>query len=96
MFNQKTPPEKTGLEENIDLLLARLKTMQGDEDEYKKIVSRLTSLHALKEAEKPKSVSPDVMWNTIGSLAGIAIIVGHERTHVIASQALKLIKFALR
>lgn len=91
MFTQKNPSEPTGLQKVIDALEARLQMAQPDTDEYPKMVEQLTKLYKLKESDSPKRLSPDVVANIAGHLAGILLIIQYERAHVITSKALSFV-----
>lgn len=87
MFKKNTD-EPTKLQLVIDEMLdALLKSKEGS-NEYTTLVDQLTKLYKLKEIDLPKRISPET-WATVGgSLAGILLIIGHERIHVIATKAL--------
>jgi len=91
MFNQ-TPLEKTQLDETIESVLHEMAGVAADSDEFEKMTDQLVKLHALKTTEGRPRISPDVKATIIANLAGIAIIVGHERTHIVTSKALGFIK----
>ena len=86
MFKSEDPHEKSGLEEAIDDVLARMKDMTPEEEDYAKCVDQLSKLHKLKEDEKPSRVSPDTMVTAGANILGIVLIVGHERAHIITSK----------
>lgn len=90
MFN-KRPVEKTMLDEAIEEALRELKGHDAHSEEYAKIVDQLTALHAMKSNEKTDRVSKDTLAMVVGNLAGIIVIVGHERAHVVTSKALNFI-----
>lgn len=94
MLTKKTP-EKTGLESTIDKLIAEMEDFSGFDDEYAKMVVQLDTLYKLKEVDQKvdasKHVSRDT-WAIVGAnLAGILMIVGHERANVVTSKALNLL-----
>lgn len=91
MFNQ-TPPEKSKLDEAIDNALSELAGPSADSEEYARMVDQLVKLHALKIAESRPRISPDVKATIAANLAGILVIVGHERAHIVTSKALGFIK----
>lgn len=87
MFFEKKTPEDTALDAAIERATLELKNVSPVSDEYAKITKQLSKLHALKQAEKPERVSKDTLALIAANLLGIAIIVSHERTHVIATKA---------
>jgi hypothetical protein len=80
--------EKTGLDKVIDDLLSEMAGVTGDSTEYDAMSAQLVRLMELKANVGPKRVSPDVLATALAHLAGILIIVGHERAHIITSKAL--------
>jgi hypothetical protein len=91
MFNQ-TPTEKTGLEKAIDEVLSQMDNVSADSEEFEKMTDQLVKLHAMKTLEGRPRISPDVKATIAANLAGILVIVGHERTHIVTSKALGFIK----
>lgn len=89
MFNLR-PKEKSGLDEVIDEVLAEYRTMMADSEEAPKLLDQLEQLYKIRNQHKDR-VSKDTLAIVLGNLAGIAIIVGHERVHVITSKALSFI-----
>jgi hypothetical protein len=91
MFNQ-IPTEKTPLERAIESVLQEMDGVNADSEEFEKMTDQLVKLHALKTAESRPRISPDVKATIAANLAGILVIVGHERTHIVTSKALGFIK----
>lgn len=87
MFTSK-PTDKTELEKTIDTLHAQMAQFPPHSDEYTKITDNLSKLYKLREHDARKRVSPDTIALVAGNLAGIAMILGHERAHVVTSKAL--------
>lgn len=91
MFAQNTPTEPTALENTLTHLFDSLDEAEPDSEEYAKIADQVVKLYKLKEIDAPKRVSPDT-WALIGAnLAGIILILGHERINVITSKALSFV-----
>jgi hypothetical protein len=78
--------ETKGLNDAIDRVLAWMKDADPTSVEYSKTVTQLEKLYALRN--KKKSVSPDTLAIVLGNLAGIIMILNHERAHVVVSKAL--------
>jgi hypothetical protein len=85
------PTENSGLQKVIDDLLSEMASVSGDSDEYDKMSAQLVRLMELKANIGPKRVSPDVKATILANLAGILVIVGHERAHIVTSKALGFI-----
>lgn len=84
----RTPRKMTRLESEIETQLIRLRENVNDSEEYDRILSRVETLHKMKE--KPNTVSAET-WVLIGAnLLGIVIIITHEYTHPITTKALQL------
>lgn len=83
-----TKPQPTVLDETIDAALAQLKGIEVGSDEYNRKMDQITKLYTLKEKNSPKRVSPDTLILVAGNLAGIVLILGYERAHVVTSKAL--------
>lgn len=79
------------LEDAIAAAYATLTTHEPHSDEYAAIADQLTKLYALKESNSKRRVSPDTLAMIAGNLAGILLIVGHERAHVVTSKALNFV-----
>jgi hypothetical protein len=91
MFKKKSS-EPSKLEEAIDTLFEEMAGQHGYDPDYAKMVTQMDTLYKLKEVDAKidtgKRVSRDTWAIVIGNLAGILIIVGHERAHVVTSKAL--------
>lgn len=88
MFTKKTDIDKTALETEIDSVLAQMAPLEADAEEYAKMLAHLEKLYALKSLTKDNSVSSDTVLAIIGNLAGIGMILGYERAHIVTSKAL--------
>lgn len=91
MIIKRKPAEPTKLKSELDRLLDHMSTMDPETKEYSATADQVAKLYKLQEQDAPKRVSPDT-WAVVGAnLAGILIIVGHERVHVITSKAVGFI-----
>lgn len=88
---QKPPVEITALEEAIDRLHGHMLGVNITSEEYANAVEHLTKLHALKEAEKPLSMTPGEKATLIANLTGILLILNFERAGVVTTKALSFI-----
>lgn len=91
MFNVKTPREDSALEAEIRSLFIEMTDVDKGSEEYSKMIAHLSTLYALKETNSRKRVSPDTIAIVAGNLAGILLIVGHEKAHVVTSKALSFV-----
>jgi hypothetical protein len=86
----KTPVKPNALDDAIERLLSEMNSTDPISDEYGKLVERLDKLHKMKVAEKDnrKRVSADTIVTVGANLAGIVLILGFERAHIVTSKAL--------
>lgn len=85
MFNVN---DTSNLDAAIDSLLEQMSTVDGDTESYANMADQLMKLHQMKDLKKSSRVSPDTLALIAGNLFGIAMIVGHERAHVVTSKAI--------
>jgi hypothetical protein len=89
MFKKREDPIEAAFDAELMQLLVLAREENGYTDDYKSIINQATKLKELRVTDK---ISKET-WATIGAnLAGIAIILSHERTHIIASKAFGLVK----
>lgn len=88
MSDKKTKYDTTDLEEAIAQVHAKLKDVSPTSEEYTKMVEQLDKLYKLKQSEKPERISRNAVLAIVGNLAGIGLILQHERIGVIGSKAL--------
>lgn len=81
-----TRKQITLLEEEIKRLHEEIAITDPESEKYETYLSRLTDLYNLKKNDY--KVSPDTVAIVAGNLAGILIIIGYEKVHVISSKAL--------
>jgi hypothetical protein len=88
---KKNPTEPNELEAPIARLLELMANADPNSDEYARMTDQLIKLYKLKAETSPKRVSADT-WAIIGAnLAGIILIIGHERANVIATKAMSFV-----
>lgn len=88
MFAKKSKNEDPRLEKAIIELMHEMNSVTGDSPEYAQMVKQLGKLYKIREQSASKKVSPDTIALIAGNLAGIVLIVGHERANVVTSKAL--------
>jgi hypothetical protein len=87
MFTKKSKADLL-LEGEIESLLRHLSVTGVDTEEYSKAIRHLQKLYELK-GETPDRVKKDTM--IAGNLAGILLILKHERMDIITSKALSFV-----
>lgn len=82
--------ERTELSKAIDVRIENLSVTSGVPEEDKIAIDNLKELIDAKvELEGPKhKVNPNTVISAVGSLLGVALIIGHERLHVITTKAM--------
>jgi hypothetical protein len=81
--------KQTKLEKEIDSVLECLEDLPPNSEEYSYIINNLDMLSKIKQQEeKSYKVSSDTKALIFGNLIGIGLILGYEKTNVIASKAL--------
>lgn len=80
--------DETPLQATMNELLRELVTVNGDSEQAERIVARLSELNELKKTDTSPPLSKDVMVTAGANLAGILLILHHERFHVVTSKAL--------
>lgn len=88
MFERKPDESMVQLEATIKELETDMKGHDGGSEEYAKCLAQLERLYKLKEKNTPKGLDPNTLILVGGNLAGILIIVLHERAAVITTKAL--------
>lgn len=81
---------ETNLEAAIDAVLVSMQAVPKDTPEYAAMLVNLDTLYTLKEKEvTPRErINVNTVLSVAGSLAGVLVIVGYERAHVLTSKAL--------
>ena len=88
----KPNPLNVKLDEIIDRVMQDMTNEDPESERYDAMSNQLTKLYTIKNENRSRRVSPDTLANVAANLAGIAIIVGHERVHIVTSKALGFIK----
>lgn len=83
----KKNTEPTGLQKAIDNVLREMDGVTADSSEYAAMVDQLTKLYAIQD-RNPNRVSADTLATIGANLAGILLIINHERMHVVTTKAL--------
>lgn len=91
MFPATPQNETSGLTNAINDVFREMSSQSSDTEEYSKMVDQLSKLYSLKEIDAPKRINPDTLALVLGNLAGIVLIVGHERMNVVTSKAMNFV-----
>lgn len=83
--------EDLNLQKEIDRVIELMSEKHPALNEYEDLMATLTKLYALKETNSKNRVSKDTLAIVAGNLAGILMIVGHEKAHVVTSKALNFV-----
>lgn len=89
MFNRK-PVQPTASPEKARLLTA-LAAHKPESPEYGTILDRLSKFDELQRNNTPKPVSNDTKATIAANIAGLLIVVNHERANVIATKAMQML-----
>lgn len=80
--------QKTELDIVIDDVLARMRVVGPDDEEYEKLVSYLSTLVSQRdENRKGRRVSPDTLAIVLGNIGVVVAIILFEREEVITTKA---------
>lgn len=89
MFKRQEDKVEKALDDQILQLFELMTNLTAYDEEYNNMA---TAVAKLVELRKKDSVSLDT-WVTVGThLAGVFMILNHERAHVIASKTFGLLK----
>lgn len=89
---KKTRTEPTELDKTIKKVHDEINKFSADSDEFAKMSAQLDRLYKMKTYKKESSVKPDTLINAGVNLAGIVLILGFEKAHVLSSKALGFVR----
>jgi len=85
--------KRNQIEVNLDNEINNLLELMDKEtkytDDYKTMVDQLSKLYELRKGNR---ISADTLATIAANLAGIIVLMNHERAHVIASKAFSFVK----
>lgn len=85
----KRTPIEVNLDNEINNLLELMEQETGYTDDYKSMADQVAILMELRQKN---TISKDT-WLTVGThVAGLIVLMNHERAHVIASKAFGFVK----
>lgn len=89
MFKPKTSTIiREELDKAIEVALAELSGYKVVDEEYATICEQLEMLYKLRSQKREPAVSMETLVTVGANLAGILLILNHERMNVVASKAL--------
>ena len=88
-FKRTEDPVKKALDTELLNLFAHLNGKDEFDEESEKVVNAVAKLYELRQKER---ISMDAVVAAATHLAGLAVVLNHERVHVIATKAFGLIK----
>ena len=88
MNTPKPSDEPKTLQDLIDMAVSQTMEMSPAEDGFTTAVDNLVKLYAIKNAKFENRMSKDAVLAVVGNLAGIVMILGYERAHIVTSKAL--------
>lgn len=92
MFTRKEPPKyQKLLERELERQVAALEITPVDSPQYAKQLAYIKKLHMLLAKDKPAHISQDTKATIAANLAGILMILHHERVHLISRSALSFV-----
>jgi hypothetical protein len=94
MFTIRRTTEPTKLKVVIDELLDSLKDKDPTTPEYSVVADQIQKLYKLQEVDSSQRVSKETWALIAANLAGIVIVVGHERFHAITTKAFGMVRRA--
>lgn len=85
--------KKPQIEEDLDAEISKLLHAMSEEEKttekYAAMVDQLSKLYELRHKSR---ISNETLATIAANVAGIVLILAHERTHVIATKAFTLVK----
>lgn len=92
MPNLRVPKRKpTDLENELARLISTLNDLEPTHPDYATVADQLKKLYPLKETDSKERVGKDILVSAAAGLAQVALIVGYEHAHPIASKALSFV-----
>lgn len=93
MFDRFRRDDSSIFDRPIERVLTEMEEYGPTDPEWETLVERLSELHKQKaEYANKRRVSPDTVFTSVATLAGIVIIVGYEHAHPVTSKAMSLIR----
>jgi len=88
----KPKNESSKLDEIIDEVETYILSISPNDEEYSDLVDHLSKLYKIREQENSENkISANTKAIIIANLAGIVMILGFEKAHVVTSKALSFI-----
>lgn len=87
----KPQKERSKLDEIIDEVETYTLSLEPSDEDYEKMTDYLSKLYKIREQERSEKISANTKAIIIANLAGIVLILGFEKAHVVTSKALSFI-----
>lgn len=88
-FKKKTDPILELVEQAIEDVAKEMISLNSDSDEYAKMNKQLAELIVTRtKLQSTGKIGPEIWMPVAANLAGILLIMNHERVNVIATKAL--------
>lgn len=89
MLGRKPKAVNTKIDEAMIRLLDEMEKEEPSSQEYQVMLGQLEKVSALQDSKSPrKTVSPDVIVSTVGTILAIGLIAAYEQKHVWTSKGL--------
>jgi hypothetical protein len=89
VFKRTEDPIKKALDDEILNLFEHMNGKSEFDEEAEKTINAIAKLYELRQKER---ISMDTVANVVTHLAGLLVLMQHERVHVITSKAFGMIK----
>ena len=86
------PSAMPDVDDLMDTVIARMKKVGPNSEEYPNLMRSLERLKALKTDERRKPLDWNTVVQTLGSLAGVVLVLNFERLGVVSSKAFGWLK----
>jgi hypothetical protein len=88
----KKPSSEPGLEKAIENVLSEMEGHSPYSKEYADMVAQVVKLYEVKAKLAKPRISYDTWANIVANLAGIALILNHERANIVTSKAVSFVQ----
>lgn len=83
--------KKSALDHQIDDVYEKMMKEEVDSHEHATLLKTLTELYKIKKEQTHDRVDASTKATIVANLAGIVIVMNHERAHVISTKALSFL-----
>jgi hypothetical protein len=79
--------KRTELEKEIDRVLGIMKELDPTTEKYAHAANQVEKLRKARIYEKDNKVSKNTVWQVVGNVVVVVMVIGYERFNVITSKA---------